>query len=486
MTNKRYVLYDLETDQASTDWATIIEIGAILLDENFKEVERFSGRCRLPQDRVPSATALCVNRSSIELLTKQNLSHYQLIGQVEAKFKEWSKASPIIFIGFSSINFDEECIRKEFFKSLREPYLTNTKGNSRHDALNIIRAAYAVDSTVLNTELNEKGNVSMKLESLGRLNGFNTDQSHSALFDAELTGKLLSIVKEKQPDLWQTYFKTSTRQNVEEIIKNETMITVNEYFYSRSRLYLCAPLHPSNCIHPVWKYGQAVDLRTDIERLFDLSHSELKKEMNKAPKFLRTIRSNKAPVILNASHGMKVEPYNAIAPDLLKKRAHLIKSNAKFAEDVCNILRENAEEKAETDSQLDSEPEEQIYKGFTPDKDRFLFPKFHAADWGEKFKMLENFEDQRMKVFGEQLIYNEAPDVLPEKVFKRIKKKIADRVLSMGDEKWWTIPKLQKEIDDLREKNDRMFAFKSKNEKLKFLDQIDQYANQLKEKYSKI
>ena len=38
MTNKRYVLYDLETDQASTDWATIIEIGAILLDENFKEI----------------------------------------------------------------------------------------------------------------------------------------------------------------------------------------------------------------------------------------------------------------------------------------------------------------------------------------------------------------------------------------------------------------------------------------------------------------
>ena len=164
----KYVLYDIETDQAATDWATIIEFGALLLDENFKEIERFSARCRLPQDRVPSATALCVNRSSIDLLTKQNLSHYQLIGQVEQKFKEWSKTSPLTFIGFSSINFDEECVRKEFFKSLRDPYLTNTKGNVRHDALNIIRAAYAVDPNVLNTELNSKGNVSMKLESLGR------------------------------------------------------------------------------------------------------------------------------------------------------------------------------------------------------------------------------------------------------------------------------------------------------------------------------
>ena len=68
-----YVIWDVETDSADTNYATIIEIGALLLDENFKEKERFSARCRLPQDRVPSATALCVNRSSIDLLTKQNL-----------------------------------------------------------------------------------------------------------------------------------------------------------------------------------------------------------------------------------------------------------------------------------------------------------------------------------------------------------------------------------------------------------------------------
>jgi exodeoxyribonuclease-1 len=44
-----YVVWDIETDSAQTDWATIIEIGGILLDENFKEKERFQARCRLPQ-----------------------------------------------------------------------------------------------------------------------------------------------------------------------------------------------------------------------------------------------------------------------------------------------------------------------------------------------------------------------------------------------------------------------------------------------------
>ena len=69
----KYVVWDIETDSAQTDWATIIEIGGILLDENFKELERFSARCRMPQDRVPSATALCINKSNVDLLTKSNL-----------------------------------------------------------------------------------------------------------------------------------------------------------------------------------------------------------------------------------------------------------------------------------------------------------------------------------------------------------------------------------------------------------------------------
>ena len=67
----------------------------------------------------------------------------------------------------------------------------------------------------------------------------------------------------------------------------------------RANSTLCAPLHPKFCIHPVYQYAQAIDLKTDIEPLMNMSINELKKEMSKTtPKFLRTIRSNKAPIIL--------------------------------------------------------------------------------------------------------------------------------------------------------------------------------------------
>ena len=87
-------------------------------------------------------------------------------------------------------------LRKELFKSLRKPYLTNTSGNSRTDALNIVRAAFAINDDILNTELNNKGNKSMKLESLSRLNGIDSSKAHFALADCELCVSVLDLIKQ--------------------------------------------------------------------------------------------------------------------------------------------------------------------------------------------------------------------------------------------------------------------------------------------------
>ena len=76
-------------------------------------------------------------------------------------------------------------------------------------------------------------------------------------------------------------------------------------------------MHPKYCIHPVYQWGQAVDLRVDVEPLLNLSVNEIKSELKKTPKFLRTIRSNKAPMILDESYGMKAEPYNAMDKELI-------------------------------------------------------------------------------------------------------------------------------------------------------------------------
>ena len=473
-------IWDIESSSASTDFGSIIEIGGVLVDENFKEKDRFNLRCSLPEGEIFQAMALIVNKTSIKQLTQTNLSHYQMLAEVEKIFKKWS---PAVFLGWSNIGFDDEMIRKEFFKGIRYPYLTNAAPNKRHDGINIARAAYAIDPSILEVEFNEKNNAVFKLESLARMQGIDSTDAHSALSDSIMTAKVLNIVKKKQPYTWESFFKTANKSDTETIIKKGEIITLNEYYYGKSRLHLVAPLHQKYCMHPIyagWYY--AFDLRIDIEPLLNLSINELKVEMKKSPKFLRTIRSNKAPIIVDAKYGMQVEPYSAMDKSLINKRADIVKNNEKFSQNILHALREVAEEKEQSKTQEDIYAEESIYTKFTSNKDTALFPAWHAASWKDKLKLLDKFDDDRLVGFGKKIIFQEAPEVLPESMLKTIKREIAKRILSEKKEKWWTIPTLYTEIDTLREK----YTNENDNEKLGLLDEFNEYAMSIQKKYENV
>ena len=472
-------IWDIESSSASTDFGSIIEIGGILVDENFKEKDRFNLRCRLPEGEIPQAMALIVNKTSIKQLTQGNLSHYQMLGEIEKIFKKWS---PAIFLGWSNIGFDDEMIRKEFFKGIRYPYITNASPNKRHDGINIARAAYAVDQNVLETEINEKNNPVFKLASLSKMNGFDSAGAHSALFDASLTAKILGLIKRKQPNTWNEFLRTSNKIETETIIKNENIITLNEYFYGKSRLYLVSPLHPKYCIHPIYQWGQAIDLRVDVEPLLKMSVNELKVEMKKTPKFLRTIRSNKAPIILDKKYGMLAEPYNAMDEELINKRSKMVKENEAFSRNILTALREIAEDKEQSKNQEDIYAEESIYTKFTSNKDTALFPAWHAADWRDKLKLLSKFDDERLHGFGKKIIFQEAPEVLPNDIRKKIEQGIAKRILSTGKEKWWTIATCFTEIDTLRDK----YSDENDDEKLNFLDELNEHVISIQKKYENV
>ena len=278
------------------------------------------------------------------------------------------------------------------------------------------------------------------------------------------------------------FLRTANKLDTETIFKKEEIFSLNEYFYGKSRLYLCAPLHPKHCIHPIYQWGQAVDLRFDVQPLLKMSINELKVEMKKTPKFLRTIRSNKAPIILEAKYGMKEEPYNAIDPELIKKRAQLIRDNEKFSQNILTALREIAEEKEQSKSQEDIYAEESIYKKFTSNKDTALFPSWHAASWKDKLKLLDKFDDERLVGFGKKIIFQESPETLPTEMLKSIKMQIAKRILSDEKEKWWTCKEFYFECDNLREK----YTNENDHEKLKFLDKLNSYVMEIQKKYQNV
>jgi len=231
--------------------------------------------------------------------------------------------------------------------------------------------------------------------------------------------------------------------------------------------------------HPIYKWIQAFDLRFDPKIYFDLSLSELKTEIIKTPKFLRTIRSNKAPVLLHADYSFRTEPYLAMNREQLLNRARLVKNNKSFCEKISFALQEIAEEKINNNNQSDITPEESIYVKFVDNKENPKMEKWHRATWEEKLKLLDNFKDERLIDFGKKIIYQEAPQVLPDGMFKQIKRGIAQRILSTNKEKWTTCADFFTECDYFR----NQFENEGNKEKLKFLNEINQFVEGIQKKY---
>ena len=473
----KFVIYDTETTN-STIWGSIIEVGAVVVDKNLIEIGKLNIRGRMPEGEVPSAKALLVNSTSIDLLTKGNYSHYEFLGAVENFF---SKAAPALFMGWSNLNFDRRMFHFNFFKGNRYPYITHSSPNKEHDGLHVARAAQTINSETLKTELTDAGNESLALEGLARQQGFDTSQQHTAYHDAFTSLKILRIIKEKHKDNWEKFLTTSTKSSVESILKGEGIYSIFENVKGRNMMYLVSTLHPEHCFHPSYaSWGYLWDLRRDPEPFLNMSVNDLKANLKKiSPKALRVIKTNKAPVVLDKKFALKEKAYADLDLETIQKRAKLVRSSENLCKNIQIINREAAEEKAQTQNQEDLLPEETLYEKFVPNKDTALFKTWHSSSWEDKLRLLDKFQDKRCAWFGQKIIYQEAPHVLPPDLYKNIKSEIARRILSKNREKWQTIAMAYTEIDTLRDQASN----RDDEEELKKLDEINEFIMSIEKKY---
>ncbi len=473
----KLVIYDTETTN-STIWGSIIEVGAVVVDKNLNELGKLNIRGRIPEGEVPSAKALLVNSTSIDLLTKGNYSHYDFLGAVENFIH---KCGQSMFIGWSNLNFDRRMFHHNFFKGNRYPYTIHVSPNREHDGLHLARAAQTLDPETLKTELTEAGNESLALESLARKQGFDTSQQHTAYHDAYTALKILRIIKNKHKKNWETFLKTSTKTSVQTLLQSEGIYSIFENVKGRNMIYLTSTLHPKYCFHPNYEnWGYLWDLRRDPEPFLDLSVKQLRDTLKKfSPKALRVIKTNRAPVVLDKEFALKHKPYSDLDLGIIKKRASLVRNNENFCRNIQIINKELADEKEQTKTQEDLLPEETLYTKFIPNKDTALFKTWHSSSWEDKLRLLDKFQDKRCSWFGQKIIYQEAPKILPPDLYKNIKSEIARRILSKNKEKWQTINMAYTEIDYLRDQASN----RDDEIELKKLDEINEFIMSIEKKY---
>ena len=322
-----FIFYDFETSSSNKFWGQIIQIGAVLTNDNLEELDRFDARCRLNPGIIPEAMALIVNKSSPKMLRDSNLSHYEMIRQFIETLKRWGKAT---YIGFNSIEFDEEFLRCTLFQTLEQPYLTNTNGNTRGDILSLARAANLYYPKTLKNSINEKGNAVYKLDQMAPLNGIKHSNAHSAIGDVIATIGIAKIIANKAPNVWKASLLTMDKNQTLELIKNELYFCTNEYFYGKSRPYVQTFV----CQHPQYQWPLCFDLKHDPSIFLKLSKQDLVAAMKKNPKFLRTVRHNKHPIIMNPSYGNEFDEYRMIGVKKLAARAKIIKEDPPMRVDI--------------------------------------------------------------------------------------------------------------------------------------------------------
>ena len=232
-----YIIYDFETSGRSSAWDQVIEVGAVLVNDEFQILaDPLNLRCSLKPGLVPEPYALIINKTTPQILRRTNLSHYGLVMQMQEAFSKWS---PAIFFGYNNLGFDEEFLRKSLFKTLNEPYLTQYGGNKRGDILGLIRSAHLYYPECIKTPISDKGNAVFKLDELTEMNGIKHDNAHSAVSDVLATIEIAKIIKNKAPSIWKASLMTTSKTEVNSIVEKEKIFCVNEFFLWPSETIRC-------------------------------------------------------------------------------------------------------------------------------------------------------------------------------------------------------------------------------------------------------
>ncbi len=443
-----YVFYDFETTGLDTKFSQPIQIAAVCLDENFKELDRIDQKCKLNDGIIPHPLAMLVTRVPIDDL-KNKQSFYDMMDYVHGKFKSWG---PAIFIGYNSIRFDEEILRSGFFQSLHDPYLTNTENNSRTDLFKIVLGLVALNKNIIKIPINEKTKrPSFKLELIAKANGIEHIKAHDALSDVFATIEVARIIKDKAPDYWNECMKILGPRNLMEYIET------HDYFYA-------APEHAAaNVTYKPLSFLTNNPNNNKELAFFDLNYepkkycgsgiSKIISMVESKQKVIRLYQSNKAPIILSSDFMKSSEIFKDDEMEMFKQSSDEIKSRDDFIEKTNFALVERYD-----DFQITREPSEfleaQIYNGgfySSSDKEKIILFK-NSDDAGNKYNISKQFQDRRLREISYRILFSESPHVFTDEQLLERKRFIADKVFCTEEKvKWCTLEKAKDELLSIKE-----------------------------------
>jgi exodeoxyribonuclease-1 len=344
-----------------------------------------------------------------------------------------------MFLGWNTIDFDEDLIRQALYKTLHNPYLTNRDGNSRSDVMRMAQACSLTAPSALTFPLGDGGKKIFKLDRFAPSNGFSHEQAHDAMGDVEATIFLAKLLMVKAPEVWSSFMRFSTKAAVVDYINEERVFCFSDFYFGK----------PLSCAATVIGQNQGnaaewyiYDLSVDPSSLLSLTESKLKARLNASPKVVRKLKSNGVPMLLPFEDAPDICKGRDQGLEELERRADLLRAGTEARERLVSAF-----ESLKAEYPVSPHVEKQIYNGFFEPMDERLMDEFHEVEWSKRHAIVEKFQDQRLRTIGKRLIHLERPDLLEESARREHDLAVANRLLGRDpDVPWLTLPKALDEI----------------------------------------
>ena len=447
MTSKvNLVFYDTETTGIQKDFSQILQCGSVLTNSSLDTVDEQNIGCAPLPWVIPQPMAMITNKK-IDLF-HSNVSHYQMMKELQMKWKEWSAQFPSVFITYNGHAFDEELVRRQFFWNLLEPYTTNTNGNGRLDLMLMIHNIAAFFSDEISMPLFEGGpGISYKLEHLAIEHGIDAGDAHDAIADCNLMIEMCRIIKERLPEVFESFIDISTKPGIKSLLYSKEFLALGEIHRRHTFKYpviLCGAdaSRPNEIVF--------YDLSYDPEDILDLDFTEINKLIQSKGRDgpLKKYKINKTIPICSSNYLKNPNVFDIEFAEL-QRRADLVRSNKDFQQKVSQAMEDRMMSFPESEY-----IEGTIYSGGFPSyKDKDLMQEFHMSkDLNHLVKISRNFEDERLRLFAERIICTEYSTDIPDDIKKRYEDLIDER--NGTDGLWGSIDKSLLQIEKLLDERD--------------------------------
>lgn len=393
-----YFFYDLETSGLNPRYDRIMQFAGQRTDLNFKPIgEPYNLLVRLNEDTLPSPQALIVTGITPQKTVEE--------GYTEAEFAKILLTevftADTITVGFNNIRFDDEFIRALFWRNFQDPYeWAWSENRSRWDMLDVVRMTRALRPDGVEWPVVD-GKETNRLELITKANGIDHFKAHDALSDVKALIAVTSLIKSKQPKLFEFLQNYRHKRKVMDLVNLESK---QPFVYVSGRLP--AEFHKATVAMPltVGRNQNVIvyNLRYDPTPYINMTLAELTKIMNTpwedrqkegfVPLPVKELQYNRAPAVapigvLERDAGWEKIGLSQKTTD--KHRSILLSAPA-FAENIRSLYESQPEFAHQND------PEAQLYDGFLSDNDKRSVQRVAAASAAELADLHPEFNDERL------------------------------------------------------------------------------------------